>query len=87
MHALGETEPMTDANDPYRLALVTAYAEAYRQASTQGPAAAASPARIAAQGFPRQPGPPAAPGRCPPTPAARRGTRQAGHPPRHGPAR
>ena len=44
MHALGETEPMTDANAPYRLALVTAYAEAYRHASTHGPAAATSPA-------------------------------------------
>ena len=72
MHALGETEPMTDANYPHRLALVTAYAQAYRQASTQGPAAAASPARIATQGFPRHPGPP---GRLPrASPAAGPGT-------------
>ena len=73
MHALGETEPMTDANYPYRLNLVTAYAQAYRQASTQGPAAAASPARIAAEGFPHHPGRPATPA-GPPAPdlAARR---------------
>ena len=72
MHALGETEPMTDANAPYRLALVTAYAEAYRQASTHGPASAASPARIAAQGFPHPPGPPITPaGPAAPDPAAR----------------
>ena len=64
MHALGETEPMTGANYPYRLNLVTAYAQAYRQASTQGPAAAASPARIAAEGFPHHPaGPPRLPDR------------------------
>ena len=64
MHALGETEPMTGANYPYRLNLVTAYAQAYRQASTQGPAAAASPARIAAEGFPTVPaGPPRLPDR------------------------
>ena len=61
MRALGETEPMTDANYPHRLNLVTAYAHAYRQASIQGPATAASPARIAAQGFLRHPGPAATP--------------------------
>jgi len=33
MHTLGETEPMTSANYPYRLNLVTAYAQAYRQVS------------------------------------------------------
>jgi hypothetical protein len=89
MHALGETEPMTDANSPHRLALVTAYAEAYRQASTQGRAAAASPARIAAQGFPRHPGPPATPARPPRLPGwLLRTQRRAGHGsrPRHGPA-
>ena len=87
MHALGETEPMTDANAPYRLALVTAYAEAYRQASTQGPAAAASPARIAAQGFPRHPGPPATPaGPTAPDPADRRPRARPGSRPRHGQA-
>ena len=57
MRALGETGPMIDANYPHRLNLVTAYAHAYRQASIQGPATAAYPARIAAQGFPRHPGP------------------------------
>jgi hypothetical protein len=84
MHALGETEPMTDANAPYRLALVTAYTQAYRQASTQGPAAAASPARIAAQGFPRHPGPPATPAATDP-PAGQARARPASRP-RHGPA-
>jgi hypothetical protein len=86
MHALGETEPMTDANAPYRLTLVTAYAEAYRQASTQGPAAVASPARIAAQGFPHPPGPPITPaGPAAPDPAARRARARPGSQPRHGP--
>ena len=87
MHALGETEPMTDANHPHRLALVTAYAQAYRQASTQGPAAAASPARIAAQGFPATLAPRHArragcPGPGRPPARARPGSR-----PRHGPTR
>ena len=87
MHALGETEPMTDANAPYRLALVTAYAEAYRQASTQGPAAAASPARIAAQGFPHPSGAPITPaGPTAPDPAARPARARPGSRPRHGPA-
>ncbi len=86
MHALGETEPTTDANAPYRLALVTAYAEAYRQASTQGPAAAASPARIVAQGFPRRPGPPATPAEpVSAEPSARRARARPGSRPRHGP--
>ena len=87
MHASGETEPMTDANHPHRLALVTAYAQAYRQASGHGLAAAVSPARIAGQSFP--PRQPAAPGSTPAVPGApasqaraRPGTR-----PRHGPAR
>jgi len=88
MHALGETEPMTGANYPYRLNLVTAYAQAYRQASTQGPAAAASAARIAAEGFPRHPGRPATPaGPTVPDPAARRAQTRPGSRPRHGPAR
>ena len=89
MHASGETEPMTDANHPHRLALVTAYAQAYRQASGHGLAAAVSPARLAGQSFPRQPGPPAPPGSAPAVPGApasqaraRPGTR-----PRNGPAR
>jgi len=88
MHTLGETEPMTDANAPYRLALVTAYAEAYRQASTQGPTAAASPAHIAAQGFPRHPGPPATPaGPADPDQPARQAGARPGSWPRHRPAR
>ena len=88
MHALGETEPMTGANYPYRLNLVTAYAQAYQQASMQGPAAAASPARIAAEGFPRHPGRPATPaGPTAPDPAARRAQTRPGSRPRHGPTR
>lgn len=73
MHAFGETEPMTDANHPHRLALVTAYAHAYRQAAPQPSAAAASPARMAAEDFPRRPGQPAPPGNTPaaPDPPAR----------------
>jgi hypothetical protein len=87
MHALGETEPMTGANYPYRLNLVTAYAQAYRQASTEGPAAAASPARIAAEGFPR-PGRPATPaGPTAPDPAAHRAQPRPASRPRHGPTR
>ena len=79
---------MTGANYPYRLNLVTAYAQAYRQASTQGPAAAASPARIAAQGFPRHPGRPATPaGPTVPDLAARRAQTRPGSQPRHGPTR
>ena len=53
---------MTHANHPHRLNLVTAYAHAYRQASTQGPAAAAFPARTPAR-------PPRPPARLPRTPA------------------
>jgi hypothetical protein len=87
IHALGETEPTTEANAPYRLALVTTYAEAYQQASAHGPAAAASPARIAAQGFPHRPGPPITPaGPAVPDPAARRARARPGSRPRHGPA-
>jgi hypothetical protein len=85
LRAFGETEWMTEANRPYRLALVTAYAEAYRQASVQCPAAAISPARISARDFPQhtgqQPphdGVPANPGpasqaRLKPLPCPRRG--------------
>jgi hypothetical protein len=87
MHALGETEPTTDANAPHRLALVTAYAQAYQRASTKGPAAAGSPARIAAQGFPRSPAPPAMPaGPAAPDPAARRARARPGRRPRPGSA-
>jgi len=87
MHALGETEPTADASSPHRLALVTAYAQAYRQASMQDPATAASPARIAAQGFPHPPGPPATPaGPTAPDPAARRARARPGSRPGPGPA-
>lgn len=85
MRELGETEPMTGANYPYRLNLVTAYAQAYRQASTQGPAAAASPARIAAQGFPRHRVTRAGP--TVPGPAAHQTQGGPGSQPRHGPTR
>ena len=64
LHALGETEWMTDANHGYRVSLVIAYAEAYQQAAGHG--AADSAARIAARDFPRQPPPHAQAG----TPAA-----------------
>ena len=71
---------MTDANHPHRLALVTAYAQAYRQASGHGLAAAVSPARIAGQSFPR---PACGAGKHARRPrrARQSGTRQAGHPP------
>ena len=52
LRAFGETEWTTEANRPYRLALVSAYAEAYRLASVQGPAAI-SPACIPARDFPQ----------------------------------
>ena len=83
MHASGETEPMTDANHPHRLALVTAYAQAYRQAAAQGPAAA-SPARLAAQSFLRGPGQPAPPGSTPaaPDPPASQARARPGNRPR-----
>jgi hypothetical protein len=68
MRTFGETEQMTDANHPYRLALVTAYAEAYQQASTQGPPSAISPARIAARDFPRHAGQPTPKGEVPTAP-------------------
>ena len=54
LSALGETEWMTDANHGYRVSLVIAYADAYKQASQQGPSAADSPARVAARDFPPQ---------------------------------
>ena len=87
MHALGETEPMTGANYPYRLNLVTAYAQAYRQASTHGPATAASPARIAAESFPHPDRPATPAGPAAPGPAAHRAQARPGSRPRHGPTR
>jgi hypothetical protein len=51
LRALGETELMTNANHPYRVSLVIAYVEAYRQAAKHD--AADSPARIAARSFPQ----------------------------------
>ncbi|MDQ2875226.1 MAG: hypothetical protein M3Y33_10690 [Actinomycetota bacterium] len=87
LHASGETEWTTDANYPYRLALVSAYTEAYLSAGEQGPPAAISPARIAARDFPRPAGQPAPQGGAPPAPGptsqvrARPGTRpRQGHP-------
>lgn len=56
MRTFGETEWTTDANYPYRLALVAAYTEAYCQASAQAPPAAISPARVAARDFPAHDG-------------------------------
>ena len=43
---------MTDANHGYRVSLVIAYADAYKQASQHGPPAADTPARAAARDFP-----------------------------------
>jgi hypothetical protein len=74
MRALGETEPMTDTNHPYRVLLVTAYSEAYQQAAAQPPAG--SPARIAAHCFPRADSPAVLPGTPDP------GTRSRADPPR-----
>jgi hypothetical protein len=54
LSALGETEWMTDANHGYRVSLVIAYADAYKQASQHRLSAADSPARIAARDFPPQ---------------------------------
>ena len=45
---------MTSANHPYRLSLVVAYADAYKEASRHGLPGADSPARSAARDFPRQ---------------------------------
>jgi hypothetical protein len=82
MRALGETEPMTDANHQYRVLLVTSYADAYRQAAGHGPTSAGSPARIAARDFP-QASPLAAQPRTPgsPEPGRRGRTAPPGQPP------
>jgi hypothetical protein len=81
LHALGETEWMTNANHQYRVSLVTAYAEAYQQAAGHGPPSADSPARIASRDFPRQD----PPGAQPAAPGPDRPTRTRGYRPRHGP--
>jgi hypothetical protein len=80
LHALGETEWMTSTNHPYRVSLVTAYADAYRQAAGNAPAAG-SPARIASRDFPRQ-GPPDARAVAP---SGDHPPRTTGYRPRHGP--
>ena len=54
LSAFGETEWMTSANHPYRLSLVVAYADAYKEASRHGLPGADSPARSAARDFPQQ---------------------------------
>jgi hypothetical protein len=82
MGALGETEPMTDANRQYRALLVTEYAGAYRDAAARRPSPAGSPARIAARDHPRAGQPPAENGT--PDPLGRRAPPA---PPRHGPRR
>jgi hypothetical protein len=85
LRAFGETEWTTAANHPYRLALATAYTEAYLSASGQGPPSAISPARIAARDFPRTAGQPAPRGGAPPAPGpasqarSRPGSRPRGH--------
>lgn len=80
MGALGETEPMTDANRQYRALLVTEYAGAYRDAAARRPPQAGSPARIAARDHPRAGQPTAGTGT--PDPPRRSGPQA---PPRHGP--
>lgn len=81
MRALGETEWMTDANHSYRVSLVIAYADAYRQAAGRGPAPAESPARIAARDFPPASPPAAQPGTPgTPDPARRRRNARQGQP-------
>jgi hypothetical protein len=72
LSALGETEQMSDANHGYRVSLVIAYADAYKQASRHRPAAG-SPAQDAARDFP------------PPSPSPRPGARASPDAP--GPAR
>jgi len=57
MLASGETEWLTDANHPYRLHLVTAYAEAYKTAAQEDPSPAISPAHLASRDFPGWPAP------------------------------
>jgi hypothetical protein len=87
LSALGESEWMTDANHGYRVSLVIAYADAYKQASHHGSRAAGSPARIAARDFPPQDlpsphaGAPASPDAASPARALPR------HGPEHGPRR
>lgn len=56
MVAFGETEWMTDANHPYRLHLVTAYADAYK-AAAQDQSPAVSPVHLASRDFPERPVP------------------------------
>jgi hypothetical protein len=80
LHALGETEWMTNANHTYRVSLVTAYAEAYQQAAGHDPPSAGSPARIAARDFPRQ-DPSDTPALAP---SPDRPARTKGYRPRHG---
>ncbi len=57
MLASGETEWLTDANHPYRLHLVTAYAEAYKTAAQEDPSPAISPVHLASRDFPERPAP------------------------------
>ena len=56
MLAFGETEWMTDANHPYRLHLVTAYADAYK-AADQHSSPTVSPVHLASRDFPERPAP------------------------------
>jgi len=61
LNTFGETERLTSANHPYRLSLVVAYADAYKEASRHGLPGADSPTHSAARDFPQQhlPSPPA----------------------------
>jgi hypothetical protein len=67
MGALGETEPMSEANRQYRALLVTENAGAYRDATARRPPPAGSPARIAARDHPCAGQPPAPPAKTGPS--------------------
>ena len=54
LNEFGETEWMTSATHPYRLSLVVAYADAYKEASRTACPAPTPPAAAAARDFPRQ---------------------------------
>ena len=65
MDAFGETEPTTNANAMHRLALVQAYATAYRDARKQ---TGVTPTQLAERDYPQEPDEPA--GRNVPPPSA-----------------
>ena len=74
MDAFGETEPTTDANAMHRLALVQAYATAYRDARKQ---TGATPTQLAERDYPQEPGEPTGRNVPPPSAATERATSHA----------